>query len=270
MIRMNILGINMHCLSYEEMYPIYDRWLSDKTSRSHSLAVINAYISISALFNKELRDIYNSNDLIGIDSYPFVMWARAFYYKKSDHFNAPDLMKEISSKVKENGYTYFLYGGFPGTPDKMEEFLKQRFEGIKIVGKYSPPFRVLTNEEDDTVCKLINEAQPDFLWIGLGSPKQDVWIHEHLGKIKGCIMIPSGATFDFFGGRIKQAPQWVRNAGFEWLFRLTQDFRRLWKRYTVYNVLFIFMFILQLIKIVTFNDKGYLCLFGQRLTSSEE
>jgi N-acetylglucosaminyldiphosphoundecaprenol N-acetyl-beta-D-mannosaminyltransferase len=269
MIRMNILGINMHCLSYEEMYPIFDRWLSDKMSCSHSLAVINAYICVCAILDKKLRDIYNSNDLIGIDSYPFVKWARTFYYKKSDHFNAPDLMLEISSKAKEKGYTFFLYGGYPGTPDKIEKFLNQRFDGIKIVGKYSPPFRVLTDEEEDAVCKLINDARPDFLWIGLGSPKQDIWIHDHLDKIMGCILMPSGATFDFFSGRIKQAPQWVRNFGFEWLFRLTQDFRRLWKRYTVYNIFFIIVFILQIIRIVTFTDTGDLCLFGQRLTESE-
>lgn len=265
--KMNILGINMDCLSYDDMYPIYDDWLSDKTSRSHCLAVINVHICVSSLLNIKLRNMYNSADLIGIDSYPFVKWARTFYYRNSDHFNAPDLMLEISSKVKEKGFTYFLYGGYPGTPDKIEKFLKQRFgDEIKIVGKYSPPFRELTADEDDVVCRLINDAHPDFLWIGLGSPKQDVWIREHLYKIKGCIMMPSGATFDFFSGRIAQAPQWIRNLGFEWLFRLTQDFRRLWMRYTIYNIIFIFMFTLQLIRIVAFDNEGYLLVLGHRVT----
>lgn len=263
--KMNILGINMDCLSYEEMYPIYDNWLSDKTSRSHCLAVINVHICVSSLFSKKLRDMYNSADLIGIDSMPFLKWARAFYYKKSDHYNAPDLFREISRKVKEKGYTYFLYGGYPGAVDKLEEYLKDQFDGITIVGKYSPPFRPLTEEEDDAFCKLVNDAQPDFLWVGLGSPKQDVWIRNHLDKIKGCIMMPSGATFDFFSGRITQAPQWIRNLGFEWLFRLTQDFRRLWMRYTIFNIIFILIFILQLIKIVAFDGKGYLLVFGRRI-----
>lgn len=263
--KMNFLGIKMDCLSYEEMYPIYDSWLSDKTSRSHALAVINVHICVSSLFDKNLRDIYNSADLVGIDSMPFLKWARRFYYKKSDHYYAPDLLREISSKAKEKGYTYFLYGGYPGAVNKIEEYLRNHFDGVKIVGKYSPPFRPLTEAEDDMLCKLINDAHPDFLWIGLGSPKQDVWIREHLSKIRGCIMMPSGATFDFFSGRITQAPQWIRNLGFEWLFRLTQDFRRLWVRYTIYNLIFIIAFFLQLVRAISFDRDGFLLVFGRRI-----
>lgn len=261
---MNILGININCLSYEEMYPIYDSWLADKESRSHSLAVINVHICVSALFDKKIRDIYNSVDLAGIDGMPFLMWARAFYKKNSDRFYAPDLMLQVSSTVQEKGYTFFLYGGYPGAPEKIEEYLRQRFDGINVVGKYSPPFRDLTLEEEDAVCKMINDARPDFLWIGLGSPKQDVWIHQRREKIKGCIMIPSGATFDFFSHKIRQAPKWVRDSGFEWFFRLTQDFRRLWVRYTLINVVFVLMFILQRLRIATFDSEGYLRLLGWR------
>jgi N-acetylglucosaminyldiphosphoundecaprenol N-acetyl-beta-D-mannosaminyltransferase len=209
--------------------------------------------------------MYNSADLIGMDSMPFVKWARMFYDKKSDHLNAPDLLREISGNAKRKGYTYFFYGGYPGAADKIECFLKQKYEGINFVGKYSPPFRPLTEEEDAAVCKLINDAHPDFLWIGLGSPKQDIWIYEHFQKIKGCIMVPSGATFDFFSGRIKQAPQWIRNLGFEWLFRLTQDVKRLWVRYTIYNIIFIFVFLLQLVRVLAFDKEGYLRAFGLRI-----
>lgn len=261
---MNILGINMQCLSYEDMYPIYDNWLLDKESRSHSLAVINVHICVSALLNKRLRDMYNSADLAGIDSMPFLMWARAFYNKDSDRFYAPDLMLEVSGKAKEKGYTFFLYGGYSEAPDRMEEYLKQRFDGINIVGKYSPPFRQLSEEEDQAICDMINAARPDFLWIGLGSPKQDVWIREHQERIKGSIIMPSGATFDFFAGKIRQAPKWIRNIGLEWLFRLTQDFRRLWDRYTIYNVIFIVFFILQQLRVVAFDHQGYLLFFGRR------
>jgi N-acetylglucosaminyldiphosphoundecaprenol N-acetyl-beta-D-mannosaminyltransferase len=265
MTAMNILGINMKCLSFEEMYRIYDNWLAHKDSRSHSLAVINVHICVSALFDKKLRDIYNSADLTSIDSMPFLMWARVFYKKNSDRFYAPDLLLQVSSKVNEKGYTFFLYGGYPGAPEKIEEYLKQRFDGIRIVGKYSPPFRELTDREDESVCELINNAEPDFLWIGLGSPKQDIWIHEHREKLKGCIIVPSGATFDFFSGKIRQAPKFIRKIGFEWLFRLTQDFRRLWTRYTIYNVIFLIVFFFQQIGVVTFDSKGYLLLFGHRI-----
>ncbi|EKD87636.1 MAG: glycosyl transferase, WecB/TagA/CpsF family [uncultured bacterium] len=176
-------------------------------------------------------------------------------------------MEEVSKKAKEKGYSFFLYGGYPNAPEKIEDFLKQKFEGINIVGKYSPPFRQSTDEEDREICEMINAANPDFLWIGLGSPKQDIWIHEHKEKLHGCIIIPSGATFDFFSGKIKQAPKWIRNLGIEWLFRLFHDFKRLWVRYTIYNVLFLFVFFLQLIRIVSFDNEGFLLLFGKRFSS---
>lgn len=244
--KMNILGINMDCLSYEEMHQLFGNWLSDKSSRSHSLALVNVNCCVSALLDRRLLDLYNSADLVGVDSMPFLHWARTFYKKNSDRFYAPDLMLEASRRATEYGYTFFLYGGSPGAPDKIEEHLQERFDGINVVGKYSPPFRTLTEAEDQEVCNMINAAKPDILWVGLGSPKQDVWISEHREKIRGTIMVASGATFDFFSGRIKQAPRWIRDSGFEWLHRLTKDFRRLWMRYTVYNIVFLVMFILQL------------------------
>jgi N-acetylglucosaminyldiphosphoundecaprenol N-acetyl-beta-D-mannosaminyltransferase len=251
--KMDMLGVKMDLLSYKEMYPIFDKWLADKSDRSHSLAVINVQCCVNALLDPSLRDVYNSADMVGPDGMPFMRWARAFHYDKTDRFYAPDLMLEVSSKAKEKGYTFFLYGGQPDAPDKIEEYLHERFEGVQVVGKYSPPFRPLTDEEDEAVCEMINDAQPDFVWVGLGSPKQDRWIAEHREKIRGSIIVSSGATFDFFSGKIKQAPKFIRDSGFEWLFRLTQDFRRLWVRYTVYNVIFIFMFLLQRLRIVRFD-----------------
>jgi N-acetylglucosaminyldiphosphoundecaprenol N-acetyl-beta-D-mannosaminyltransferase len=251
--KMNILGLNMDCHSYEDMHRIFGEWLSDKKTRSHSLALINVNCCVSALFDKRLVNLYNSADILGIDGMPFLRWAHAFYNKKADRFYAPDLMLETSRMSKKYGYTFFLYGGSPGAPDKMESYLRERFDGINIVGKYSPPFRNLTAEEDQAVCDMINAARPDIVWVGLGSPKQDVWISEHRERIRGTIMIASGATFDFFSGRIKQAPEWIRNAGFEWLYRLTRDFRRLWVRYTIYNVVFLVMFGLQLVGLRRFE-----------------
>jgi N-acetylglucosaminyldiphosphoundecaprenol N-acetyl-beta-D-mannosaminyltransferase len=253
MAKMNMLGINMDCLSYADLHQTCREWLSDKSSRSHSMALVNVNCCVSALLDERLLSLYNNADIVGIDSMPFLKWAHTFYKKDCDRFYAPDLMLEVSGKVKEYGYTFFLYGGSPGAPDRMEEYLRQRHDGIKIVGKYSPPFRALTEEEDLAVCDMINAAKPDFLWVGLGSPKQDVWISEHREKIRGTVMVASGATFDFFSGKIKQAPKWIRDAGFEWLYRLTKDFRRLWVRYIVYNMIFLAMFALQLSGLRRFN-----------------
>jgi N-acetylglucosaminyldiphosphoundecaprenol N-acetyl-beta-D-mannosaminyltransferase len=251
--KMNILGINMDCLSYADMHRIFKVWLSNKESRSHSLALINVNCCVSALFDKRLAGLYNSADIVGIDGMPFLRWARRFHNPNADRFYAPDLMLEAGRTAKEHGYTFFLYGGAPDAPEKIEAYIGERFEGVRFVGKYSPPFRPLTEEEDNAVCDMINAAKPDIVWIGLGSPKQDVWISEHREKIRGTIMIASGATFDFFSGKIQQAPEWIRESGFEWLYRLSKDFRRLWMRYTVYNVVFLAMFGLQLMRICRFD-----------------
>jgi N-acetylglucosaminyldiphosphoundecaprenol N-acetyl-beta-D-mannosaminyltransferase len=251
--KMNILGIQMDCLSYADMHETFRSWLSDKGSRSHSLALINVNCCVSALFDKKLVKLYNSADMVGIDGMPFLRWAKFFYNKNADRLYAPDIMLETSRVAKDCGYTFFLYGGMEGAPDRIEDYLHQRFDGVRVVGKYSPPFRALSAEEDQAVCDMINEAKPDIVFVGLGSPKQDVWIAEHREKIRGSILIASGATFDFFSGRIKQAPDWIRSSGFEWLYRLTKDFRRLWVRYTVYNVVFVFMFALQLLGIRRFE-----------------
>ena len=251
--KMNILGIKMDCLSYADMHATFRRWLSNKESRSHSLALVNVNCCVSALLDKKLVSLYNSADMVCIDGMPFTRWARLFYNKKADRLYGPDVMLETCRVAKEYGYTFFLYGGMPEAPDKIEDYLKQRFDGIQVVGKYSPPFRPLSPEEDQEICDMINAARPDIVFVGLGSPKQDVWVAEHREKIRGSILIASGAAFDFFSGRIPQAPEWIRNAGFEWLYRLTKDFRRLWVRYTVYNLIFVFMFGLQLMGVRRFE-----------------
>ena len=251
--KMNMLGIYLDCISYKDMYNLFDQWLANKDSPSHTLSLVNVNCCVSALNEPKIREIYNSADIVGIDSMPFLKWARAFYNNESDRFYAPDLLLEISSNAKEKDYTFFFYGGYPDAPDKMETYLGNHYDGIQVVGKYSPPFRDLTTEEEQEIINMINDVNPDFLWIGLGSPKQDIWIHDRKDNIRGSIIIPSGATFDFISGRIKQAPEWIRNIGFEWLYRLTQDFPRLWKRYTIYNIIFIGVFFLQLIRVIRFE-----------------
>jgi N-acetylglucosaminyldiphosphoundecaprenol N-acetyl-beta-D-mannosaminyltransferase len=251
--KMNILGIDMDCISYDEMERTFDDWLANKESPARSLALVNVNCCVSALFDQKLRGIYNTADIVGIDSMPFLKWARAFYKKECNRLYAPDLMLYVSSRAKQKNYTFFFYGGYPGSPEDIEEYLKQRYEGVTVVGKYSPPFRELTETEKADICEMINKARPDFLWVGLGSPKQDLWIHEQKRKLKGCVIVPSGATFDFFSGRMKQAPQRIRELGFEWLYRLIQDFRRLWVRYTIYNIVFLAAFALQLLGILRFE-----------------
>ena len=233
------LGLALHCVSYQDMFQIFDEWTSVRTRRGRSVALINVNCCVSGLLDRNVRKLYQQADLLGIDSMPFLRIARALRNKSSDRLYAPDMMIEAARESQHRGYKFFLYGGAQGAPEAMASFLRDKQPDVQIAGTLSPPFRRLSAEEDDAVCQRILDSGANLVWVGLGSPKQDVWIAEHCDKLPGCVLIASGATFDFFSGRVKQAPRVIRNLGFEWLFRLFQDPVRLWKRYTLYNFLFL-------------------------------
>lgn len=244
--KINFLGVGIEPLRYQDMFERADQWLADKNSRSHHIACVNAYCITLALKNERLKNIYNKADITGADGIPFVRWMQFVHKKKSDRFYAPDILMQFVHRAKTVPYSFFLFGGSPEVVRTMNENLLKKYPYLNIVGYYSPPFREMTTQEDDQIIQELNKVKPDLLIVGLGTPKQDYWISSHLNKINGSIMIASGATFDFFGGRIKMAPKIIQQSGFEWLYRLfSKDFFRLWKRYTVLNVIFLWNFFLQ-------------------------
>jgi N-acetylglucosaminyldiphosphoundecaprenol N-acetyl-beta-D-mannosaminyltransferase len=251
---LRLLGLDLHCISYAEMFCKFDAWIADR-SRAHSVATINVNCCVSGLLNSKIRKTYQLADLLGIDSMPFLYLARALKNRASDRLYAPDMMLEAAREAPGRGYRFFLYGGAPGSPEAMCAHLKRISPELTISGTCSPPFRDLTLEEDNEISKTIRDSGANIVWIGLGSPKQDIWIAQHRSKLPGCVLIASGATFEFFSGRTRQAPRWVQKAGFEWLFRLSQDPIRLWKRYTVYNVLFACALMLELSGLLRLSDK---------------
>jgi N-acetylglucosaminyldiphosphoundecaprenol N-acetyl-beta-D-mannosaminyltransferase len=146
---------------------------------------------------------------------------------------------------ESKGYRHYFYGGKEGVPAELAERLKQRFPKIDVVGQYSPAFRPLTEVEDETVIRAINSAEPDIVWVGLSTPKQERWMASHRASLHASVLIGVGAAFDFLSGRLSQAPRWMMNIGLEWLFRLMMEPRRLWKRYTINNVLFLYYLFLE-------------------------
>lgn len=244
----NFLGIGLDAITYQDLFKKVDTWIADKSSRSHHIACINAYCVTLTLKNARLARIYNGADIAGPDGMPFVKWIRTFLKSPCDRIAAPDTILQLARHSEVTGYTFYLYGGDPEVVVKMKEYLEEKFPHIRIVGYRSPPFRPLTAEEDAAVCDEINQLKPDIISVGLGTPKQDYWIEDHLYKIRGAVIIASGATFDFFGGRIKMAPEFIRRSGFEWLYRLfSKDFLRLWRRYIIMNGIFLWAFMLQLL-----------------------
>ena len=244
----NFAGILVDALTYEDMFDRVDGWIKEKGGRSHYIACLNAYCAALASKSPRLASIYNGSDIAGPDGMPFVYWIRWRHRLACDRFYAPDIVSRLISRSQHTGYSFYFYGGAPEVLDKMVEGLHQRHPYIRVAGYYSPPFRPLTSEEDRSICERINQASPDIICVGLGTPKQDYWIDEHLSKIQGSVMIACGATFDFFGGRVRMAPKTVQQSGFEWLYRLFgQDRRRLFRRYTLMNAIFLWNFGLQML-----------------------
>ena len=254
----NILGLAVRALTYKEFFKYIDDWVSQKNGRSHHVALINAFCSISTVSDSRLANIYNGADLIVPDGMPFVYCLKALLKKPCQQFDASSILTNLIKHASTAGYTFYLYGGHPEVLENMKLNLETRFPHIKIVGFQSPPFRSLTPEEDQAVCDEINTLRPDILCIGLGTPKQDYWIDDHITKIKGTVMVPCGAIFDFFGGRIRRAPVFIQKAGIEWLYRLfSKDFRRLFRRYTLLNALFLLNFFYQVLGIRTRYPKTW-------------
>jgi len=244
----NFLGIPVHALSYDDMFSLVDKWLHDKTSRSHHIACLNAYCITLAADDPHLAGIYSSADIAGPDGMPFVYWIRWINRLRCDRFYAPDVVLQLAERARTTGYSFYLYGGSPEVVLGMKAYLEQRFPYLRIIGCHSPPFRELTEREDIEICMEINDLKPDIICVGLGTPKQDFWIDSHLYRIRGSVMVSAGATFDFFGGRVRIAPKIIQRSGFEWLYRLIgPDFKRLFKRYTIMNIKFIWNFGLQLL-----------------------
>jgi N-acetylglucosaminyldiphosphoundecaprenol N-acetyl-beta-D-mannosaminyltransferase len=158
----------------------------------------------------------------------------------------PDLLLEICRASEKAGWRHFFFGGAPGTVEKLATNLQERFPRLEIVGKHTPPFRPLTPQEFQQLQAKVATARPDFFWVGLSTPKQEQFMAASLGKLDVPVMLGVGAAFDLVSGNVKQSPRWIQRMGFEWLYRLIQEPRRLWKRYLKNNPLFLWRIFLQL------------------------
>ena len=164
--------------------------------------------------------------------------ARRRGYPQIQRTTGPDLMMEVFRQSTAHGWRHYFYGSTQEVQEKMITRLQQEYPGLIIAGTDVPPFRELTPEEDALAVARINQAQPDFVWVGLGAPKQERWMAAHQGRVHG-LMIGVGAGFDFFSGNVKRAPLWMQKHSLEWLYRLMQDPKRLFQRYWSTNLKFI-------------------------------
>jgi len=252
--RTNILGVGISAINLEMAVETISQWVANETP--HYVCVTNVHGVMECQRDAELKRIHNSSGMTTPDGMPLVWLSRLHGHRHVSRVYGPDLLMAVCEQSVHTGYRHFFYGGRAGVPEKLAEVLQKRFPGLVVVGTYSPPFRSLTVDEEEKIIKLINDTEPDIVWVGLGAPKQERWMARQLGKLNAPVMIGIGAAFDFHSGKKRQAPLWMQRWGLEWLFRLISEPRRLWKRYLINNPSFVFLATLQLLKLREFPLSG--------------
>ena len=240
--KINILGVGISAINMNDALQQMEHWI--RTKEQHYICVCPNQTIMESLKNEELRRILNSAGLATPDGMSVVWSCKLYGNSYIEQVCGSDLMLAFSAASAKRGYTNFFYGGTDRVLEQLAKKLCEMFPGLKVVGTYSPPFRPLTEAEDKAVIEMINQANPDVVWVGLGAPKQECWMAEHIGRITAPVMVGVGAAFDFLSGQKKRAPRWMQHNGLEWLFRLLQEPRRLWRR-NLYHPLFFYNLLLQ-------------------------
>lgn len=241
--RVNVLGVGVSAINMEMAVSIFDAWIA-RGERQY-VCVTGVHGVMESQHDTALRAVLCASGLTTPDGMPLVWLSKLSGFRHVGRVYGPDLLLAVCARSVEKGYRHFLYGGDEGVAETLAARLRERLPGVQIVGTYTPPFRPLTSEEDAGIVRMIDDARPDIVWVGLSTPKQERWMAAHHGRIAVPIMVGIGAAFDFHAGRKRQAPRWMRQSGLEWLFRLIQEPRRLWRRYLINNPKFVTLIFLQ-------------------------
>jgi exopolysaccharide biosynthesis WecB/TagA/CpsF family protein len=229
-----VLGVRVNALQIPDVTKEMMRWIQERR-RCHTIAVTGMHGIMEAQHDPAFKDILNQADAVVPDGMPLVWLGRLRGLVLQRRVYGPELMLSFCQQAAIRGYRHFFYGGVPGQSERLADLFRNKFPGLQVAGAYSPPFRPLTLEEDAKILSMINATTPDILWVGLGTPKQESWMQEHRERLQVPVVVGVGAAFDIHTGTKAQAPVWMREHGLEWLFRLGQEPRRLWKRYLVYG-----------------------------------
>ena len=237
----SILGTKINVTDMDKTVRYIEAHLEEL--KGHYICVSNVHTTVTAYRDPEYRRVQNGAAMNIPDGKPLSIVQYLRGEKEAGRVPGPDLMPELFALSEEKGYRHYFYGSTQETLDALRKKLTERYPKMNIVGMYSPPFRPMTEEEDREAVERINAAEPDFIWVGLGAPKQEKWMAAHDGRVCG-IMLGVGAGFDFHAGTVKRAPMWMQEICMEWLYRIGQDPKRLLVRYLDTN----FSFVIDLIK----------------------
>ncbi len=245
--RANVLGVGVHAITLPMAVELMEASVLER--RKGYVCVTGVHGVMEAHRDPEFRRILDRALLVTPDGMPTVWVGRLQGHSQMRRVFGPDLMSEVCRCSVRKGFTHFLYGGKPGVAADLQRNLQRSFPGIKVVGTSSPPFKALSRNEEAELEEIVGKLVPDIIWIGLSTPKQERFMAHYIDRLPCKLMIGVGAAFDIHTGRLKDAPDWVKSNGLQWLHRLSQEPSRLWKRYLVNNSAFLLYFTMQLMGI---------------------
>lgn len=240
----DVLGIPISVVDLETAAVAIASWKHDRRARSVGVREVASIMALRQ--TPDLLAITRRTAMNVPDGMPLV-WIGRLRGLPVGRACGPDLFEKVLLDSPQTGLKHFFYGGKEGVADKLAAVFRAKAPGVEIVGTYCPPFRSLTPDEDSAVVERILESGADIVWVGLSSPKQDIWMDTHLDRLPLC-MIGVGAAFDFHSGAVQRAPLWMQKSGFEWLHRLASEPRRLWRRYLVMAPKFVCLVVLDFIR----------------------
>lgn len=236
----HILDMKVNPVQYADILNQMDLWIRNQ-DKGRYIMVANVQSVMESHKNLLYKKAADNADLIVPDGMPIVVVGRWRGFHLKQRADGPGLMAEAMKVTGEKGWRHYFYGGTPETIIILIERLQKQWPDVQVAGSYAPPFRPLTDEEDKEVVEKINNSNADVLWVGLGNPKQEIWMQEHRDQVNVPVMLGIGQAFDLLAGLKKHAPIWMSNMGIEWLYRLVKEPRRLWKRYLINNPWFIYL-----------------------------
>jgi len=249
--KINILGFEISKITTKEVLCEIEKFIQDR--KPHTIVLLNPYLILEARKYPEYTEYIKNVDLVTADGFGLLFAARLLGDYFPERVTGTDLMPLLGKLCQEKKYKLFFIGGELGIDERAKKEYERQFPGINIVGTKNGYFSI---KEEPEIVAEIKSKKPDILVVCMGAYKQEMFIKRHLKELNIPVCFGNGAAFDFIAGKVKRAPRWMQNAGLEWVFRLIQEPKRLWKRYLIGNTVFMVLLFKELIK-KHFGDKGH-------------
>lgn len=235
-----LLGVNTHAQTFDHAITTLVSWASDASGRRY-VCTCPVYTLMMCREKPDVMRAVNGADMVTADGMPIVWLQRRTGAPQAERVYGPDVLDALCKATAGTGVSHYFYGGSPEVVGAMIDKLRARLPGLTVAGSFSPPIAPLGAAPDPEHIARLNDSGADIVWVGLGSPKQDLWMAQYRPQLHAPLLIAVGAAFDMAAGAKRQAPRWMQRGGVEWLFRLLQEPRRLARRYLVYNPKFILL-----------------------------